>query len=150
TIRGQTVTFDLNQAYADWENYFIVEVELPGSEEEARKQVADCSLQYWDMLSRKNEQLQGTAEIAYVSNPEKASVNHEVLAQAVRLVAAENTLKAIKVRDAGDIGQAQQLLLQNAFYIQQNAVDMPQSYQQELAPLAEQSLEQSQRLDDEA
>ncbi|MDK2970293.1 MAG: Ca-activated chloride channel [Candidatus Sumerlaeota bacterium] len=139
TIAGQTVSFSLNQLYNNWENYFIVELALPAGEAGSERVVGTAKASWLDIAASQPRTSLATAAILYTENESEvaAALVPDVIASSVRLVAQENNRKAVALRDAGQIQQAQQVLFSNSGYINRSAENLPAEYKKELQELDE-------------
>lgn len=149
-VHGQTVTFRLNQVYHDWENYFIVELDVPATHE-ARKEIVHGTAQYHDLIGRREAQTEARAVVRISASVEEVekSRNDRVVAAAILLVAAERTVEAVKLRDEGNIEQARQVLVKNADWVATNAAQLPAEFQIQLQSVGERSAVDAQNLDAE-
>ncbi|MGA7306148.1 MAG: VWA domain-containing protein [Rhodothermales bacterium] len=122
-IDGQQVTVELNQIYSEQEKYIVLEVETDPSVSGDEIDIAQVSTSYANMLTHGTDKLNATvtAEIS-----ESEDVVEEHIAKAPMVAAVEqqgilNEEKAISLRDAGKIEEAEQVLKENAAYVRQNA-----------------------------
>lgn len=138
TVRGQTVTCDLNQVYGDWENYFIVELDIPAKAEPVAADAAECTVQYRDLLANRDVTARRATQVSFTSDEAKAvaAVNADVIAEAVKLISVEKNREAMRLRDLGQVEEARQALLKNVDFIVQNAAQLPARSQAELQNLA--------------
>jgi Ca-activated chloride channel homolog len=133
-INGQSVITRLSQVYSDQQKYVVVEVEIPadlahaavdsaGSEIEKAIQLATVKVSYRNMVSEATESLTGEVSVSFSSSDPKvkASVNNNVMADVVALVASEQNKMATDLLDRGDILGCRTSLEKNALFLETNA-----------------------------
>jgi Ca-activated chloride channel family protein len=125
-INGQKVVATLTQLYSQQEKFLVLEVDVPASPEGKPRDIANVSVAYDNMLTRRPDQLVGKASVNFSSSDQviAASVNANVLEAGVLLFANERNKAATILRDKGDIKAARKLLIQNADYLKKYAVDL--------------------------
>lgn len=125
-INGQKVVATLTQLYSRQEKFLVLEVDVPASPEGKPRDIANVSVAYDNMLTRRPDQLVGKASVNFSSSDQviAASVNADVLEAGVLLFANERNKAATILRDKGDINAARQLLLDNSAYLKKYAVDL--------------------------
>lgn len=122
-IDGRQVTVSLNQLYSEQEKYIVLEVETDPSIAGDEVEIARVSTSYANMLTHAADELYATVA-ARITNSEE--IVQENIAKAPMVAAVEqqgilNEEKAIALRDAGKIEEAEQVLKDNAAYVQRNA-----------------------------
>ncbi|MGI0119341.1 vWA domain-containing protein [Zooshikella sp. RANM57] len=118
-VIGNKVRTRLNQLYSTQEKYLILEVEIPPSKAGQEKDIAAVQVNYNNMLNKKQEQLSGLA-IARFSQSEKEvaeSINKKAYEDSVEQVVNAASIKAIRLRDEGNIPAAKAALQQSADYL---------------------------------
>ncbi len=111
-IAGQTVTLDMNQLYGGQQRYVLLEVEVPAQETETKLALATVTASFDDLNTsrRENVQVAAAAEVTSSRERAQASINQEVVGQAVLQEAAEANDKAIALRDEGRVEEAREVL----------------------------------------
>jgi len=81
--------------------------------------VADVTIDYADMKSKKSDQLSGRTGVEFTRSEEtvERSVDKETVIDAVKQISAEVSEEAIMLRDEGRIDEAQALLQENTEYL---------------------------------
>lgn len=122
-ISGQRVVTKLNQIYAEQEQYVLLEVEIPATEEIKARDVAVVSLKYLNMGTKTRDQLTSSVAARFTKSPAVVaqSVNHEVMISCVAQIGVENNRRATHLRDQGRTKEAQALLLSNGNFLNLNA-----------------------------
>ncbi|MEN8127032.1 MAG: VWA domain-containing protein [Planctomycetota bacterium] len=125
SIKGQTITLDMNHIYSEHEKYVLLEVQTPAYEKDALS-VADVNIRYVDMKSQSEEKLDTTVAAATTRSCKvyDKKQNKVVYADVVEQIAIENNERALALRDKGQIPQAQQVLTDNASYLRYNASEL--------------------------
>lgn len=122
-IRGQTTIVALNQLYARQERYFLLEVELPAGATGMSRELATVEASYANMLTKTTDRLSTKVMVGYVGSlaEVEARTIKDVMVAAVEAIANEQSRVAVVLRDEGKVQQAQQVLRDNAAYLEQNA-----------------------------
>ncbi|MDI3324132.1 VWA domain-containing protein [Pontibacterium granulatum] len=118
-IRGNRITTRMNQLYSEQEKFIILEVEIPAQSEAQNLEVADVGVSYTNLYSKQAQSLRNRV-LASFSQSEKQiqeAVDVETYEAAAEQVANEESRRAIKLRDQGDIEAAKSVLKQNAIYL---------------------------------
>lgn len=150
-VHGQTVSLSLNQIYNEWENYFIIEVDLPKLNPGGEVLVAQADLHFRDQLAGETRHVKANAKVVATTEMETVdrATNEEVTAQAVRLIATERNERAVALRDEGKTDAARELLMLNSNFLATNAAQLP-SQSADLMELQQQNIQDSQSLDEES
>lgn len=114
-IRGQNVKFGWNQIYSGHQRYVLLEVEVPAGKDGEKLSVAEATLTYANMATRRAQTVAKTLEVAYSASERavKASENEEVMKDYAEQKVAEAREEAIQLRDAGDVIGAQACLMKS-------------------------------------
>ena len=112
TILGQTVKTKMSQLYSEQEKFVLIEVEVPAGKANQEIALADVSVAYQNMQSKKQDKLADNINVAYSASPErvKRAVNKAVVTSATRQVVNETSKKALLLRDKGKLKEARELL----------------------------------------
>ncbi|MHC4905388.1 MAG: vWA domain-containing protein [Planctomycetota bacterium] len=123
TIKGRTVTLNMNHIYSEHEKYAILEVEVPPQKVNKQRQLAVVRVNYEDMKTSKRTKNSDAVHIHFSDSQAKVdgSLNKRATADVVEQIAIENNEKALALRDAGQIPQATQMLIDNSSYLRSNA-----------------------------
>lgn len=118
-IIGNKVYTSISQIYSNQEKYLLVELTVPPTQAGSRMNVADVTIDYSDMKSKKSDQLSGRTAVEFTRSEEKVekSVDKETVIDAVKQISAEVSEEAIILRDEGKIDEAQALLQENTDYL---------------------------------
>lgn len=123
-IDGSHVTASLNQLYANQMKYVLLEVEVTGQNSPGANQaIASVSLRSVGIGDQApyEAKREVVARLSTVPGEPETAMNREIMAQAVRQVGVENTLEAIKLRDAGKDAEATRVFESNRAYLRSNA-----------------------------
>ncbi len=148
-INGQNVVVQLNQLYSAEEKYILLEIEVPGVAEPVSRPVADVEVTYANMQTRITDRLNGSVAVQFDASSEavKNSVNVPVMTEAVLQIANIENERAVVLRDAGKITEAQSVLDGNDAFLMINAVEFES---EELKERALDNRSQAGQLDDTA
>ncbi len=123
TILGQTVRTNMSQLYSEQEKFVLIEVEVPAGKAKQQVSLADVSVSYQNMQSKKQDRLADNMQIAYSTSQAdvKRALNRSVEVTATKQVANEASKKALRLRDRGQLKEAQEVLKGSARVIRQKA-----------------------------
>lgn len=123
TILGQTVKTNMSQLYSEQEKFVLIEVEVPAGKAKQQVSLADVSVAYQNMQSKKQDRLADNMKIAYSASRAdvKRALNRSVEVTATKQVANEASKKALRLRDKGQLKEAQEVLKGSARVIQRKA-----------------------------
>lgn len=126
TILGQTVRTNMSQLYSEQEKFVLIEVEVPAGKAKQEITLADVSVVYQNMQSRKQDRLADNMKLAYSDSKEdvKRALNRKVEASATRQVANEVSKEALRLRDSGKVQEAKKLLQKSARSIVKKAEEL--------------------------
>ena len=118
-IIGNKVYTTINQLYSNQEKYLLVELNVSPNQVGSRMNVADVTIKYADMKSKRSDQLFGNSEVEFTKSEEtvKRSVDKETVIDAVKQISAEVSEEAVLLRDEGRVEEAQALLENNTEYL---------------------------------
>lgn len=124
TILGQTITTSMGQLYSEQEKYVLIEVEVPEGKAKEEKDLANVSVIYQNMQSKKKNTLAANMQVAYSDSSVAVgkALNRAVVTSATKQIANEVSKKALKLRDKGDREGAQKLLKDSSNYINKQAI----------------------------
>lgn len=139
SILGQTVKTRLNQLYSEQEKYVLIEVEVPAGKAREEKELAEVSIAYQNMHTRKQDNLADKMKVAYSESRSdvKRALNKAVVQSATKQIANETSKKALRLRDAGKRQEARKLLKDSANFISNQAATLGGSYGAELKSYSE-------------
>jgi len=130
-IALQRATVRLNQLYAGQMKYALLEVELPAYTGEALllpspTPIATVGVTYVNMKTQSLERIFKKVAVRLTAEPDeaRASVNKDIMASAVEQIALEKNRWALELRDEGKIDQAREALLDNAQFLNSNAIQL--------------------------
>lgn len=115
-ILGNTVNVKLNQLYSNQEKYILLEVIPEKGTDKQQKDLADVSISYLNLSSKKQDQINERVTVSYSQSVEKVNdaVQEEVLAESEIQKTALANDEAIKLIDAGRKDEAKKVLESNA------------------------------------
>ena len=123
TITGHTAHIALSQLYASQQKYVLFEVKVPSGDAGKKRQIANVTAKYANMISKKSGEKQKAATIAFTAarGDVAKNQNKQVLEAAVEAIAMDQNRRAVALRDAGKVQEAQKVLEDNARYLDDNA-----------------------------
>ena len=118
-IIGNKVYTTINQLYSNQEKYLLVELNVSPNQVGSRMNIADVTIKYADMKSKRSDQLFGYSEVEFTQSEEtvERSVDKETVIDAVKQISAEVSEEAVLLRDEGRVEEAQALLENNTEYL---------------------------------
>lgn len=118
-ITGDRVRLHLNQIYGKQEKYFIVELEVPKGKRAGETEIADVTVDYKSMAGGARETVASKVAGRFSASEReaKASIDKDVMTAVTTQIANEVNERAVSLRDKGKIGEAGQLLRDNAAYL---------------------------------
>jgi len=134
TILGQTVRTNMSQLYSEQEKFVLIEVEVPAGKADQEVSLADVSVNYQNMQSRKQDKLADNMKIAYSESKEvvKRALNAPVVSTATKQVANTESKRALRLRDQGKLEEAQSVLKASAAYSRSVGASLGGAAEQEL------------------
>ena len=123
-IDGQNVEVFINQLYSKHEKFIMLEVEVPKTScEYGKRRIAAVDVSYSNLKTDMIDKLYSHINVSFSFSEEliERRTNHDVMADVVELIATERNELALKLRDEGKMKQACELLLDNEFYLKDNA-----------------------------
>lgn len=116
TILGQTVKTTMSQLYSEQEKFVLIEVEVPAGKAKEELALAEVTVAYQNMQSKKKEKLADNIKVAYSASVKevKRAINKSVVTSATRQVVNETSKKALLLRDKGKLKEARELLKSSA------------------------------------
>ena len=126
-INGQQVVTRMNQIYSRQNKYVVVEVEIPASQANTNRELANVSVSYTNMKSLVTDRLSSSASVRFSNSTEEVekSLNKSVLVDVVALVSSEKNKLATKYLDEGKLELSRQALRDNVDYLSKNAALVP-------------------------
>ncbi len=139
TILGQTVRTNMSQLYSEQEKFVLIEVEVPAGKAKQQVSLADVSVNYQNMQSRKQDRLADNMKVAYSESKEvvRQALNAPVVSAATKQVANTESKRALRLRDAGKLEEAQKVLKASAVYSRQQGALLGGVAEQELKSFSE-------------
>jgi Ca-activated chloride channel family protein len=88
--------------------------------------LADVEMSYSNMVTKKRENLRGSGIINFTTNTAKVENNIDkgTMVSVVTQIAAENSEEALRLRDEGNIVEAQALLSANSVYLMEQSKEL--------------------------
>ena len=115
-INGQEVTFGWNQIYSNHERFVMLEVEIPARSDGSTLELATATLRYNNMETNQVDNLSARLGVRFSSSQAQvnAAINKPVMEDYVQLLANLNNIRAMELRDRGDISGAREAFESNA------------------------------------
>ena len=125
-IIGSRVITSINQLYSQQEKYILLEVEIDPHEEAQDIPMAEVTLSYDNLVSRRSHRLNTLLQVGFTANRDQSEEFRDVsvIESAVLQIATERSDEAIKLRDEGRIEEAKAVLEQNSEYLQEAAKEL--------------------------
>lgn len=124
TINGRKATIALSQLYAKQQKYVLFEVKVPPGTAGKKRALADVAVNYSNMINKQRGTKKSAVAVEFAAT--KVAVakrqNRQVMEAAIEAIAADQSRQAINLRDQGKVKEAQKVLVDNARYLQENAV----------------------------
>jgi len=146
-IQGQQVQFALNQLYSDHENQLLLEIEVPPTKAGQDLTIADVKVVYRNMVTDTTDRLNSQVAATFTTSLQlvEKNTNLDVMIAALEQLALAKNDLAITLRDLGKVREAQQVLLENADLL----ADQAKRYDSDaLKKLSEINLNDAKNLDD--
>jgi Ca-activated chloride channel family protein len=123
-ITGQVATTYLNQVYGDQEKYVLLEVEVQPQRAGTERTIADVNVSYVNMGTKGSDRISRNASARFTGSASvvESNTNAAVMASAIEQVAVERNKVAVALRDQGKVEEARRALLDNAAFLNENAV----------------------------
>lgn len=143
TILGQTIRTNMSQLYSEQEKFVLIEVEVPAGKAEQELSLADVSVNYQNMQTRKQDRLADSMKVAYSASKYevKQALNAPVVSAATKQVVNENSKRALRLRDEGKLQEAQSILRSSAVYSRSQGALLGGAAQQQLNAFSEEVAE---------
>lgn len=119
-VTGQHVTIDVGQLYSKQERYFVLEVEVPYGSSGTSLSAATVNVDYMNLFTETVDKLSSSVAVKFTNSKElaEAAVNPDIMAACVIQIANERNREATRLRDAGQIDEARELLRSNGDYLE--------------------------------
>ncbi len=126
-INGQQVVTRMNQIYSRQNKYVVVEVEIPASQANTNRELANVAVSYTNMKTLVTDRLSSSSSVRFSNSTEEVekSLNKSVLVDVVALVSSEKNKLATKYLDEGKLELSRQALKDNVEYLNGNAALAP-------------------------
>lgn len=123
-ITGQTATTYLNQVYGNQEKYVLLEVEVQPQRAGTERNIADVTVAYVNMAAKASDRISRSATARFTGSAGvvESNTNAAVMASAIEQVAVERNKVAVALRDQGKVEEARRALLDNAAFLNENAL----------------------------
>lgn len=123
-IVGQDVTAKLNQIYSGSEKFVMLEVEISAEIAQETREIVRVDLSYNNTITKIGDEQSTSVKARFTQNIAEIATaqNREVAVQAVELIANYNNRRAVALRDKGKTKEARAMLMQNATYLDKNAM----------------------------
>lgn len=122
-VRDGVATVRVNHLYGNEAKAIILEVDVPAARDGESRPVASAHVRYAD-LSDNGRMADAQAEVAARFAKSQAevdnSLNRDVKVDVVELVATENNIRAMRLRDEGKVEEAKAALGANRYYLGTN------------------------------
>lgn len=125
-IYGQTASVFVNHLYTKHEKFILLEVEVPAGQKKETRKLAKVSVSYDNLQTKNRDKLSSELEVKFTRNKNlvERRANAKVMVDVVELLAVEQNELALKLRDQGQVKEAQQVLINNAIFLESNAIQL--------------------------
>jgi Ca-activated chloride channel family protein len=122
-IDGRTANLDIQNIYSEHEKYVILEIELPAHSQDKVRELANVRVNYYDVRTHTAQKAADVVNVRFSESKAdvESTINKRVMANVVELLAVERNEAAMRLRDEGQIDQAQQMLRENSLYLKAGA-----------------------------
>jgi Ca-activated chloride channel family protein len=122
-IHGQNVQVFINNLYGGREKSIVLEVEVQSGAQGATRKIAWVSVRYDNMMTRKADELTREIEASFTASKSliEERTNAKVMVDVVKLIASEQSMLAMRLRDKGKIEEAKAALASNRAILYENA-----------------------------
>ncbi len=122
-IHGQTARVFINQLFSERVKHIVLMVEIPATADGKKRKVAEVSVNYGNMKTHKTDRLSRALEATFSKSADlvNRNVNPEVSVDVVELIATEENIRAMQLRDQGKVAEAMKILGANAIYLYDNS-----------------------------
>ena len=126
TITGHTARVNLSQLYASQQKFMLFEVKVPPGAAGKKRDVANVNVSYANMISKQKATKKSAVAVAFTSAHTEVAQhqNKKVMEAAVEAIGADENKRAVALRDAGKVKEAQAVLESNAKYLETNSVQL--------------------------
>ncbi len=123
TIVGTRVTVDLHQLYEDFENYLVLEVELPPTAAGSQRTVSQVTVSYRNLTSDTVEHVAQTVQVRGSRHDweVEAAVDNDAMVAVTEYISTENTREALALMRSRRFDEADELLRRNIEYLEDAA-----------------------------
>ena len=117
------MSIKLNQLYAKQEKYVLLELEVPATPANQKRVLAGVAVIYRNLGSDIRERLSSLISISFTNSLQqvKKNTNKDVMIAVLEQQAIATTELAVELRDKGKIAEAQQILINNARILKEEA-----------------------------
>jgi Ca-activated chloride channel family protein len=114
-ISGQEVSIPLAQLYSRQERYFVLEVEVDAGNQGSSKNLVSVSVEYQNMVTETVDKLTSSVSVRFSDKVADIERDRDVKTYAFCVIqlANERNCRATELRDAGQVEEAEKLLLFN-------------------------------------
>ena len=115
-ISGNSIIIPLAQLYARQSRYFVLEVEVDSDKKATTQPLVSVDVQYQNLITSDVDRYRTTANVHFTSDIAKRDEDRdlETYAYCSVQIANEQNRRAVTLRDAGEIEEAEALLTENA------------------------------------
>lgn len=133
-IIGREITTRMNQLYSDQEKYILLEVEVPEGKADESRDLANVSVTYQNMASKRKHDINDSVKISYSASKKAVAeaINTTVVTETTKQVANEMSKEALRLRDTGKREEARKVLNRSAEFVRAQGSLLGGSAQQEL------------------
>lgn len=122
-INGQKIVTRISQIYSEQERYLVLELEVPESTADSKRELASVEVSYTNLKRRSTDHLKGAAIVSFSDDGTVVakSVNRDVMTDVIALISSEQNKLATQHLDAGNFAACRDTLQKNASFLATNA-----------------------------
>lgn len=141
-IVGQDLYLPLAQLYSRQERYFVVEVEVDEAEVNSESELASVDIQYRDVIRDVTDQFRTTASVSFTDSEDRVveDRDYETYAFCNVQIANEENVRATALRDAGQVDEAEAILLRCASDLEEVALQCSENNELGVLPEIEKNI----------
>ncbi|MEO8705932.1 MAG: VWA domain-containing protein [Kofleriaceae bacterium] len=126
TITGRKARIGMSQLYANQQKFVMFEVKVPPGVAGKKRNIADVTAKYSNLISKQAGTKRSVAAVEFSSaKPAIAQrQNKQVIEAAVEAIATDENKRAVALRDAGKVAEAEKALKDNAEYLKKQSVQL--------------------------
>jgi Ca-activated chloride channel homolog len=126
TITGRKARIGMSQLYASQQKFVVFEVKVPPGVAGKKRNLAEVGVKYSNMINKQAGSKRSVAAVEFsaAKTTVAARQNKQVIESAVEAIATDENKRAVALRDAGKVAEAEKALQQNAEYLRKQSSEL--------------------------